>query len=54
MISRWTIIRSMTLVIDTKTCFEDFDDALSGKNQNQIIEFPTWSRIVNNVLGTIH
>ena len=30
--------------------FEDFDDVLYDKNLIQLIEFPTWSRIVNNVL----
>ena len=30
--------------------FDDFDDALLDKNLIQIVEFPTWSRIVNNVL----
>ena len=30
--------------------FDDFDDVLSDKNLIQVVEFPTWSRIVNNVL----
>ena len=30
--------------------FDDFENVLSDKNLIQLIEFPTWSRIVNNVL----
>ena len=30
--------------------FDDFENALSDKNLIQLVEFPTWSRIVNNVL----
>ena len=30
--------------------FDDFENVLSDKNMIQLIEFPTWSRIINNVL----
>ena len=30
--------------------FDDFDDLLFDENLIQLVEFPTWSRIVNNVL----
>ena len=30
--------------------FDDFDDVLYDKNLIRLMEFPTWSRIVNNVL----
>ena len=30
--------------------FNDFDSAFNDKNLVQMVEFPTWSRIVNNVL----
>ena len=30
--------------------FDDFEEMLGDENLVQIIEFPTWSRIVNNVL----
>ena len=30
--------------------FDDFEHVLSDKNMIQLIEFPTWSRIINNVL----
>ena len=29
--------------------FDDFDDVLFDENLIQLVEFPTWSRIVNNV-----
>ena len=31
--------------------FEDFDNVLSDANLIQLVEFPTWSRIINNVLN---
>ena len=31
--------------------FDDFDDMLGNNNLVQLIEFPTWSRIINNVLS---
>ena len=30
--------------------FDDFDNVLSDKDLIQLIEFPTWSRIVNDIL----
>ena len=33
-----------------KNMFEDLDAKLSDKNLIQIIDFPTWSRLINNVL----
>ena len=30
--------------------FDDFENVLSDTNMIQLIEFPTWSRIINNVL----
>ena len=30
--------------------FDDFDDTLNDENLVQIIEFPTWSRVINNSL----
>ena len=30
--------------------FDDFDEMLGDNNLVQIVEFPTWSRIVNNIL----
>ena len=30
--------------------YNDFDDVFSNVNLIQMVEFPTWSRIVNNVL----
>ena len=32
--------------------FEDFDDALSNFGLEQLIDFVTWSRLVNNVYKT--
>ena len=31
--------------------FDDFDDMRGDNNLVQLIEFPTWSRIINNVLS---
>ena len=31
--------------------FDDFDELLGDNNLVQIIEFPTWSRVINNVLN---
>ena len=31
--------------------FDDFEEVLGEINLVQLIEFPTWSRIVNNVLN---
>ena len=33
----------------THNFFEDFDDALSNFGLEQLIDFVTWSRLVNNV-----
>ena len=30
--------------------FDDFDDILNDENLVQIIEFPTWSGVINNAL----
>ena len=33
-----------------ESMFDDFDSILNGINLIQMVEFPTWSRIVNNIL----